>query len=61
MLYEVMQKKKKNLSPCVPSSHDCTDGINVLVKTIQNKIIEKGYVTTRVVVPEKILPMVNLI
>ncbi|MFY1028201.1 POTRA domain-containing protein [Actinobacillus seminis] len=38
-----------------------TDGINVLVKTIQNKIIEKGYVTTRVVVPEKILPMVNLI
>lgn len=30
-----------------------TDGINVLVKTIQNKIIEKGYVTTRVVVPEK--------
>ncbi|WP_236757422.1 POTRA domain-containing protein [Actinobacillus seminis] len=56
-----MQKKKKNLSPCVPSSHDCTDGINVLVKTIQNKIIEKGYVTTRVVVPEKILPMVNLI
>lgn len=28
-------------------------GINTLVKTIQNKIIEQGYVTTRVVVPEQ--------
>ncbi|MBN6710616.1 ShlB/FhaC/HecB family hemolysin secretion/activation protein [Haemophilus haemoglobinophilus] len=30
-----------------------SEGINTLIKTIQNRLIEKGYVTTRVIAPEQ--------